>query len=304
MFVQRLDGHMGVANSLAMKLANVDRSAVAPEGGAIVRDEKGEPTGVFKDNAMPLITRAVPEPTVDDIVKKAQAALNHAVSLGVTTIQDMTASATELNAYAQLASDGKLPARIYSIRNYAFDGKGPGGVLHPDWLRANAIKLFADGAMGSGTAAFFEPYADDPKTSGLLLQSPQALEKAMFDADAAGFQLIVHAIGDKANAIVLDAFEKLQRERGVRDRRGRIEHAQVVRAEDKKRFKAANVIASIQPSHCIDDMPGGGADLERPRKVLQLQVVRGRRRPDCPAPTGMSSRSIRCSASTPRSPGS
>ncbi len=108
--------------------------------------------------------------------------------------------------------------------------------------------------MGSGTAAFFEPYSDDPKTSGLLLQPPADLEKAVFDADAAGLQPVVHAIGDRANAIVLDIFEKLQRERGPRDRRPRIEHAQVVRDADKKRFQPLGVIASIQPSHCIDDM--------------------------------------------------
>ena len=108
--------------------------------------------------------------------------------------------------------------------------------------------------MGSGTAAFFEPYTDDPSTSGLLIHTPEALEKAIFDADAAGFQVIVHAIGDRANAMVLDAFEKLQRERGPRDRRARIEHAQVVRDSDKARFRALGVIASIQPSHCIDDM--------------------------------------------------
>jgi predicted amidohydrolase YtcJ len=280
-FVQRLDGHMGVANSLAMKLAKVDRNAAAPDGGAIVRDDKGEPTGVFKDNAMPLITRAVPEPTVDDIVAKAQAALNHAASLGVTTVQDMTASRSELNAYLRLSSVG-LPTRIYSIQNYPFDGTPPGNMnivtqtgsgqvvsnVENEWLRVGALKLFADGSMGSGTAAFFDPYADDPTTSGLLLQSPAALEKMMFDADAAGFQLIVHAIGDKANAIVLDTFEKLQRERGARDRRGRIEHAQVVRAEDKPRFKAANVIASIQPSHCIDDMRWAEARIGKERSKV------------------------------------
>jgi predicted amidohydrolase YtcJ len=114
--------------------------------------------------------------------------------------------------------------------------------------------LFADGSMGSGTAAFFEPYTDDRTTSGLLLQAPAALERAIFDGDAAGFQLVVHAIGDRANALVLDIFDKLTHERGARDRRPRIEHAQVVRAEDLRRFKGLGVIASIQPSHCIDDM--------------------------------------------------
>jgi predicted amidohydrolase YtcJ len=150
-----------------------------------------------------------------------------------------------------------LTARIYSIQNHGIDGLTAAGVatgFGDASIRIGGLKLFADGSMGSGTAAFFEPYADDPSTKGLLLQSPEALEKSIFAADAAGFQVIVHAIGDRANAIVLDAFEKLQRERGPRDRRPRIEHAQVVRRGDQARFHALGVIASIQPSHVIDDM--------------------------------------------------
>jgi predicted amidohydrolase YtcJ len=256
-FVQRLDGHMAVANSLAMKLAGVTRNDTSPEGGTIVRDASGEPTGVFKDNAMALVSRAIPADTLPETIEKARAALSHAASLGVTTIQDMTASPTELRAYQALRAAGELTARIYSIQNHGIEGlrsAGIAGGFGDDWLRVGGVKLFADGSMGSGTAAFFAPYNDEPGTSGLLLQSPMALEQAMFDADAAGFQIVVHAIGDRANAIVLDAVEKLNRERGKRDRRARIEHAQVVRDADKKRFKPAGVIASIQPSHCIDDM--------------------------------------------------
>jgi predicted amidohydrolase YtcJ len=165
----------------------------------------------------------------------------------------MTASPRQLEAYRQLDARGELTARIYSIQNYS--GAPPKGFKKESgWIRTGARKLFADGSMGSGTAAFFEPYADDPSTSGLLLQPPEVLQKEIFDADAAGYQLVVHAIGDRANAIVLDIFERLTKERGTRDRRPRIEHAQVVRAVDKPRFKALGVIASIQPSHCIDDM--------------------------------------------------
>ena len=251
-FVLRLDGHMALANSLAIKLAKVSAAAKDPEGGTIVRDARGEPAGVFKDNAMDLVSRAIPEDTLEQTIAKAQAALKHAASVGVTSIQDMTASPRELRAYRELHGRGALTARIYSIQNYG--GAMEGGRGGDEWIHTGARKLFADGSMGSGTAAFFEPYADDPKTSGLLLQSPEALEKMIFDADAAGFQPVVHAIGDRANAIVLDAFEKLARERGSRDRRARIEHAQVVRSADKARFTAAGVIASIQPSHCIDDM--------------------------------------------------
>ncbi len=256
-FVQRLDGHMAVANGLAMKLAGVTRATKAPDGGAIERDASGEPAGVFKDNAMGLVFKAVPAPTLDETIEKARAALTHAASLGVTTIQDMTASPTELRAYQALRAGGELTARIYAIQNHGIEGLKAAGIttgFGDDWLRVGGIKLFADGSMGSATAAFFAPYDSDPKTSGLLLQPPDALEKAVFDADADGFQPVVHAIGDRANAIVLDIFERLQQARGARDRRPRIEHAQVVRAADKPRFKALGVIASIQPSHCIDDM--------------------------------------------------
>jgi predicted amidohydrolase YtcJ len=268
-FVNRLDGHMGVANSLALKLAKVEREVPTPEGGDIVRDAKGELTGVFKDNAMALITRAVPDPTREQLLPKIRAALQHAASLGVTTIQDMTASRTELSAYTMLLAGGELTARIYAIQNFPLDGKGPTEQRKDQyWLRTGGLKLFADGSMGSGTAAFFEPYTDDPKTSGLLLQSPEALEKEIFAADAAGFQLVVHAIGDRANAVVLDAFDKLQKQRGPRDRRPRIEHAQVVRQQDKSRFRALGAIASIQPSHCIDDMRWAETRIGRTRSAI------------------------------------
>jgi predicted amidohydrolase YtcJ len=254
-FVQRLDGHMGVANALAMKLSGITRDSEAPAGGTIVRDAGGEPTGVFKDNAMALVSRAIPPPSFDETLEKAVAGLRHAASLGVTTIQDMTNSDTELRVYRTLRDRGDLAARIYSIRNYPLaDGVRADRSRDDDLVRTGALKLFADGSMGSGTAYFYEAYSDDSGTSGLLIQPVEDLQRKILQADAAGFQLVVHAIGDKANAITLDAFETLGRERGTRDRRPRIEHAQVVRDADKRRFKALGVIASIQPSHCIDDM--------------------------------------------------
>ncbi|HSL21874.1 MAG TPA: amidohydrolase [Vicinamibacterales bacterium] len=256
-FVQRLDGHMGVANSLAMRLAGVTRDTPAPDGGTIVRDASGEPTGLFKDNAMGLITRAVPPASLDEVLERARAALKHAAAMGVTTVQDLTASATELRAYQVLRERGELTARIYSTQSHGIAGLVDAGIrtgFGDDWIRIGGIKLFADGSMGSGTAVFFEPYADDPSTKGLLIQSPEELERQMREADAAGFQLVVHAIGDRANAIVIDAVEKVVRANGARDRRPRIEHAQVVRDEDKQRMARLGIIASIQPSHCIDDM--------------------------------------------------
>ena len=256
-FVQRLDGHMGLANSLALRLAAVTRGTPVPDGGAIVADAAGEPTGMLKDNAMALVTRAVPAPSPEEIAAKAAAGLAHAARLGVTTIQDMTTSAAELTAYQRLRAEGRLPVRITSHQNRPIDGLVAAGLatgFGDDWLRIGGVKLFADGAMGSGTAAFYAPYTDDPGTSGLLIQPPEVLERQMREADAAGFQLVVHAIGDRANATVLDILDRLRQSRGARDRRARIEHAQVVRSADKARFRTLGVIASIQPSHCIDDM--------------------------------------------------
>jgi predicted amidohydrolase YtcJ len=270
-FVQRLDGHMALANTRAIELAGVSGATQAPDGGAIVRDASGAPAGVFKDNAMDLVSRAIPDDTPEETLAKALAALQLAASLGVTTIQDMTASAAELRAYQTLRARGELTARIYSIQNHGISGLVDAGVatgFGDDWLRIGGIKLFADGSMGAGTAAFFEPYTDDPSTSGLLIHPPETLQTLAFAADAAGFQLIIHAIGDRANAMVLDIFERLAAERGARDRRPRIEHAQVVRERDKQRFEPLGVIASIQPSHCIDDMRWAEARIGKARSAI------------------------------------
>jgi predicted amidohydrolase YtcJ len=256
-FLSRLDGHMAVANSKALALAGVTRATPVPAGGAILKDASGELTGILKDNAMGLVDRVIPPPSWDETMAGAKAALAHAASLGVTTVQDLTSSADQLRVYQALKAAGQLPVRLYATQSRPYGEFVKMGVatgFGDDWLRIGGVKLFADGSMGSGTAAFFEPYSDDPSTTGLLMHSPDALKQLVFDADAAGFQLLVHAIGDRANAVVLDVFEALARERGPRDRRARIEHAQVVRDADKARFAKAGVIASIQPSHCTDDM--------------------------------------------------
>jgi predicted amidohydrolase YtcJ len=256
-FVQRLDGHMSLANSLALRLAGVTRETADPPGGTIVRDAAGEPTGVLKDNAADLVTRVIPEPSREMNLRAARAALAEAARVGVTTIQD-NSSVDALPTYRELRARGELTARMhvwrYASAMPALMQAGIGSGLGDEWIRLGALKILSDGSMGSGTAAFFEPYADDPKTSGLLLHPVPELERTIAEADAAGFQLAVHAIGDRANSLVLDAFEKAARANGPRDRRFRIEHAQVVRKQDLARYKALGVIASIQPSHCIDDM--------------------------------------------------
>jgi predicted amidohydrolase YtcJ len=256
-FVQRLDGHMALANSLALRLAGISHETRDPEGGTLVRDPWGQPTGILKDNAQELISRVIPEPSREMTLRAARAALAEAARRGVTTIQD-NSSVDALPTYQELRAKGELTARMYVWRYAsALEPLVKAGVrtgLGDDWIRLGALKILSDGSMGSGTAAFFEPYSDDPKTSGLLLHPVPELARMIRDADAAGFQLAVHAIGDRANALVLDAFEKAAQANGPRDRRFRIEHAQVVRKPDLARFKALGVVASIQPSHCIDDM--------------------------------------------------
>jgi predicted amidohydrolase YtcJ len=256
-FVSRLDGHMSLANSLALRLAGVTRDTKDPDGGTIVHDSDGEPTGVLKDNAEDLVDGVVPAPSREMNLRAARAALAEAARFGVTTIQD-NSPVDALPTYQELKARGELTARIYAWRY--IESMAPltaAGVLTglgDDWVRLGALKILSDGSMGSGTAAFFEPYADDPKTTGLLLHPVADLDRLVAAADAAGFQLAVHAIGDRANSLVLDAFAKAAQANPSRDRRFRIEHAQVVRQADVARFKALGVVASIQPSHCIDDM--------------------------------------------------
>ena len=257
-FVQRLDGHMALANSLALRLSGVTRESKDPEGGTIVRDAAGEPTGILKDNAEELVTRAIPEPSREMNLRAARAALKEAARVGVTTIQD-NSSVDALRTYQDLRAAGELTARFYVWR-YASSALEPlekAGLrtgLGDEWIRLGALKILSDGSMGSGTAAFFDPYTDDPKTSGLLLYPVPELERLIREADAAGFQLAVHVIGDRANSLVLDAFEKAAAANPARERRFRIEHAQVVRKADLARYRRLGVIASIQPSHGIDDM--------------------------------------------------
>ncbi len=256
-FVNRLDGHMALANSLALKLAGIGRETKDPPGGTIVRDADGEPTGVLKDNAMDLVAKAIPEPSHEQNLAAARAALKEAARLGVTSVQD--GSGTDaVRTYLDLEQRGELTARVGVWRHAgdvaALAKAGIPAGIGDDFVRLEAVKLFADGSMGAGTAAFFEPYADDPKTSGLLVTPPDELRRLVFDADAAGWPVFVHAIGDRANANVLDVFESLVGELGPRPMRLRIEHAQVVREKDLDRFARLGVVASIQPCHALDDL--------------------------------------------------
>jgi predicted amidohydrolase YtcJ len=258
-FVSRLDGHMALANSLALRLAGITRETKAPPGGEIVRDAAGEPTGLLKDAAMGLVSRLIPEPAFDEKLVAANAASEHAASLGVTSVQDMSA-AEDVGVYQELLRRGELKTRIYAVAPLPkwerLATTGVRAAFGDSMLRVGGLKGFSDGSLGSTTALFFDPYNDAPQTRGLPADEmfPEGTMLARVQgADAAGLQVMVHAIGDKANNQMLGVFEEVSKKNGARDRRFRIEHAQHIRAEDIARFAKQNVVASMQPYHAADD---------------------------------------------------
>ena len=259
-FVNRLDGHMALANSLALRLAGVTRETKDPPGGLIVRDPKtGEPTGVLKDAAMSFVFAKIPAPSFDEKLAAARAATEHAASLGVTSVQDVSAG-DDVGVYQTLLERGELKTRVYAVSPLpAWERVARVGVRrafgHP-MLRIGGLKGFADGSLGSTTALFFEPYRDAPNTAGLpgdeMFPEGAMLERVR-QADRAGLQVMIHAIGDRANDQILSIFAQVARENGGRDRRFRVEHAQHLRPEEVREFAGQKVIASMQPYHAIDD---------------------------------------------------
>lgn len=259
-FVNRLDGHMALANSQALKLAAITRDTPDPPGGTIVRDAQGEPTGVLKDAAMGRVYGAMPAPSEDEIAEAVRAAMRYAAANGVTSVQDMSASPESLRVYQSLLGRGELTVRISGHQPLASWQRLAAVGLHAAFggaqLQIGALKGFADGSLGSTTALFFEPYLDAPSTSGLandeMIPESKMLNHIL-SADRAGLQVVIHAIGDKANHTVLGMYEEAERQGGARDRRFRIEHAQHLRGDDIPRFGKLHVIASMQPYHLIDD---------------------------------------------------
>lgn len=255
-FIDRLDGHMALANTLAMKLAGVNKDTKEVDGGLIVRDAAGNPAGVFKDAAMSYIYRVIPEPSFDEKLEAAAAATDHAASLGVTSVTDVSAG-TDIGVYQELMRQGKLKTRIYgcsTLGDYKrWERTGVRAAFGDAMLRVGCLKGYADGSLGSTTAWLFEPYLDDPKTTGLPSDEITKTPELVLGADKAGLQVNIHAIGDKANATILDIYEKTAAANGARDRRFRIEHSQHLRQEDIKRFGSLKVVASMQPFHIIDD---------------------------------------------------
>ncbi|HEY0379537.1 MAG TPA: amidohydrolase [Pyrinomonadaceae bacterium] len=259
-FVSRLDGHMALANSLALKLAGVTRETPDPPGGLIVRDPKtNEPTGVLKDAAMSYVYKVIPDASFEEKLIAGRAATAHAARNGVTSVQDMSAG-NDVGVYQTLLERGELKTRIYAVSPLpSWERLANTGVrarFGNDVLRIGGLKGFADGSLGSTTALLFEPYLDAPATRGLLgdeMQPEGAMLERVRQADRYGLQVMIHAIGDAANDKILSIYEQVAKENGERDRRFRIEHAQHLRQQDISRFGRSRVIASMQPYHCIDD---------------------------------------------------
>ncbi len=231
-FVSRYDGHMGLANSAALKAAGITAQTPDPPGGAIVRDAKGNPTGALKDAAQDMLYQHVPPLSHDERMHAVKRALAHAASLGVTSVQHMSADYADIAIYSELRDRGELTARIYAaplITDFEDQAKiGVRRAFGDAFLRIGAVKGFADGSLGSRTAYFFEPFSDTPGNRGLLsdeMQPPSLMHDRMMKADAAGIQLCTHAIGDAGISMILDFYADIVQQHGKADRRFRIEHA-------------------------------------------------------------------------------
>ena len=257
--LQRQDGHMIVCNSLALKLAGITRETPDPPGGVIVRDPSGQPTGVLKDAAMDAVNRVRPARTPEELDTALRAAMTEAARVGVTSVQDLPGDPGDLAAWRKLRDAGALTVRVNyrpSLTNWPAARDARMRIRQDEWLRVGGVKGYADGSLGSSTALFELPYTDDPKNRGVFAAEAiplSRMEERVAGADAAGLQVEIHAIGDRANREILDLYERVARKNGPKDRRFRIEHAQHLRPADVSRFAALGVIASMEPYHAIDD---------------------------------------------------
>ncbi len=258
--ITRLDGHMALANSLALNLAGVTRETHDPPGGIIVRDPVTlEPTGILKDSAQSLVERVIPPKSFEEKRAAARVATNHAAAMGVTSLTDVSAD-DDVALYQDMIHRNELETRVYAARSIvAWEALAKAGIRSAfggDMLRIGILKGFSDGSLGSSTALFFEPFEDAPDNRGLLfdqmLPAGIMLERVQA-ADQCGLQVMIHAIGDKANRMILDLYTEVAGANGPRDRRFRVEHAQHLRATELPRFGEQKIIASMQPYHAADD---------------------------------------------------
>jgi predicted amidohydrolase YtcJ len=257
-WLTRVDGHAGWANSKALELAGITAASVSPEGGEIIRDSQGKPTGVLIDNAMNLIEAIIPVDSAEQQQAALKLAFTHLNQRGITGVHDAGVSAQTIAVYQNLAAKGAMTVRVYAMIG-ANEPALPellanGPILTDDEMfTVRSVKIYADGALGSRGAALLHPYHDDPQQLGLLVTSPDSI-KALYELIIPyGFQINTHAIGDRANRLALDAFEQAFNSYGGRNLRHRIEHAQVVHPDDLMRFKTLNIIPSMQPTHATSD---------------------------------------------------
>jgi len=264
-FIRRYDGHMALANTAALKLAKVTADTKEPAGGVIFRLDDGKtPSGILKDNAMGIVDRLVPEPDEKEAYHAVQAAMRACAENGVTSVQDMDGSSAETRhrLFRLLQSLARDPERLLTVRidlRWPIAARGDLTDLGVeanygnDYVRVGGVKGFMDGSLGSSTARMFEPYEGGGKNVGVFVTPPDAMGNMIREADKAGLSIAVHAIGDEANATLLDLFERVARQNKSTDPRFRIEHVQHLRPADYPRFKELGVVASMQPYHAIDD---------------------------------------------------
>ena len=258
--LERVDGHAMYANMAAMKVAGVTAASKAPVGGQIIKDAKGNPTGVFVDNASNVLEEKVPAPTAAEYKSALKEAIALMHSWGLTGMHDAGASRMAIDTYEELAKAKELNLRLYvmiSDDKAALDhyfAKGPQSAMYDGQLWVRAVKLYADGAMGSRGAALLEPYSDDPNNSGLLKSTQEHIREVAERGLKAGFQINSHAIGDRGNRVVLDAYEQALKTVPSVDHRFRVEHAQILHYDDIPRFAQLGVIPSMQASHQTSDM--------------------------------------------------
>jgi predicted amidohydrolase YtcJ len=259
-FINRYDGHMALANSIALKLAGVDKNTPNPPGGEIVRDPKtGEPTGVLKDGATDLVGRVIPPPSQDELDEYLQRAIQEAFEHGVTEVNDMSTYGgwADMGTYRKAHANNKLDLRIYSFVPLRTWAKLDSFVKKEGWgddiLHWGGLKGFVDGSLGSTTAWFYKPYLDAPTKTGLQVTDTNDLRKWILSADSAGLHCATHAIGDHANGFILSVYEEAEKRNPNKDHRFRVEHAQHLTAMDIPRFASLHVIPSMQPYHAIDD---------------------------------------------------
>lgn len=257
-YLTRVDGHAAWANSKALELAGITADTVSPEGGDIIRDAQGKPTGVLIDNAMMLVEKIIPSPTKAEQQHALELAFEHLLARGITGVHDAGVDATNLEVYESLAQSQQLPLRIYAMLSATEPklpkllAKGPYSTAD-DKLSVRSVKIYGDGALGSRGAALLKPYHDAAHTHGLMVTSQERIRELYQMIIPHGFQINTHAIGDRANRIALDEFEHAYNTIGGRNLRHRIEHAQIVHPDDIPRFKALNIIASMQPTHATSD---------------------------------------------------